>query len=273
MKLKIGISPCPNDTYIFEAIFNKLVSLKGIEFEFIFHDVQKLNELALENKLDIVKVSYAHYFAIMQHYQVLNSGGAMGFGVGPLFISQKKYFPNDDFSNLKIAIPGKQTTAHFLLNFFHPHLKNKIEYSFENIEQAILNQEVDAGVIIHENRFTYLEKGLNKIIDLGEYWESQTQLPIPLGCIAIKKSLDFELKKSIHFLIKESIDIADQNQSVTSDFIRCHAQEMREDVMKSHIQLYVNDFSKEIGTIGKAAVSKLYEAITHSTLTDSIYVI
>ncbi|HMN33361.1 MAG TPA: 1,4-dihydroxy-6-naphthoate synthase [Chitinophagaceae bacterium] len=273
MKLKIGISPCPNDTYIFEAIFKKLVSLEEIEFEFVFHDVQKLNELALENKLDIIKVSYAHYFSIMQDYQVLNSGGAMGFGVGPLLISQKKYLPNDNLSDLKIAIPGKQTTAHFLLNFFQPHFKNKIEYSFENIEQAILNQEVDAGVIIHENRFTYLEKGLNKIIDLGEYWESQTQLPIPLGCIAIKNTLDFELKKSINYLIKKSIDIAHKNKSESSDFIRCHAQEMRDDVMKSHIQLYVNDFSKDIGPIGKAAVSKLYEAITHLTLTDSIYVI
>ncbi len=273
MKLRIGISPCPNDTYIFEAIHNKKVFIDGIDFEFIFEDVQKLNELSVENKLDIVKVSYAHFFSIKKQYNLLNSGGALGFGVGPLLITGKENFTISDLKHAKIAIPGEQTTAHFLLNFFHPDLKNKIPYSFNEIEQAILNKEADAGVIIHENRFTYLQKGLHKLIDLGEYWESQTQLPIPLGGIAIKKTIDYSVQKSINVLVKKSIIIADKNEGQISSFISCHAQEMDDEVMKKHISLYVNDFSKDIGEIGKKAVYKLYETMYNENLTEQIYVL
>lgn len=270
-KLKIGISPCPNDTFIFEAIYNKKCTLPDIEFEFIFEDIQKLNELASAGELDIIKVSAAHFFTLTQSYQILKSGGAMGFGVGPLLISKKSYLYHE-LEQLKIAIPGENTTAHFLLKFYHPNVQNKIPYSFEDIENAVLSNEVDAGVIIHENRFTYQEKGLLQLIDLGSYWETQTNLPIPLGGIVIKKEYSQELKVAINQLIQTSIRYAHQNQNELNDLIRCHAQEMSEDVMKKHIQLYVNDYSLDIGNIGKQAINKLYQTIYHQEINQSIFV-
>ncbi len=260
MKLKIGISPCPNDTYIFEAIYNHKVVSEDIEFEFVFEDVQTLNEMALKHELDIVKISYAHYFSVMEPYAMLRSGGAMGNGVGPLLIS-KKIIPAEEVKNCVIAIPGINTTANFLLTFAFPDIKQRIPCSFDKIESAVLHHEVDAGVIIHENRFTYAEKGLHKIMDLGTYWEQKTSLPIPLGGIAISRKLSHSLQLQVNNLIRQSIEIADKHKEILNDFIKGHAQEMSEDVMKKHIALYVNDFSKDIGTDGIYAVEKMKEVL------------
>lgn len=270
MKYKIGISPCPNDTYIFEAIYSKKIGINNIEFEFVFEDVQTLNQMASKNEIDIVKISYAHYFSVLQNYILFTSGSALGKGVGPLLIS-KREIEIDNIINCNIAIPGKMTTAYFLLHYCFPFLKNTVEMSFEKIENAILNNVVDAGVIIHENRFTYQQKGLKKIIDLGEYWEQKTNLPIPLGGIAIKRNIDTEIQQSINQLIQQSIEIANENKSVLNNFIKNNAQEMDEIVMKKHINLYVNDYSIHLNEEAKKAIYAMKELLNND-LTLNLFV-
>jgi 1,4-dihydroxy-6-naphthoate synthase len=260
MKLRIGISPCPNDTFIFESIYSKLIDCSPFDFEFIFEDVQTLNELALQNELDIVKISYANYFNVINNYILLRSGGALGKGVGPILIA-KEAFDLNLINDKKIAIPGIHTTANFLLQYAFPEIKNVQAFSFSDIENLVIHQQVDAGVIIHENRFTYLQKGLIKLIDLGEYWETQTQLPIPLGGIAIRRNLDVELQYHLNKLIVESIHEANSRLPLLSNFIQTHAQEMSEDVMRQHIQLYVNQYSIDIGEDGLNAVTKMKELL------------
>ncbi len=257
MKLKIGISPCPNDTFIFDAIANQLIDISPYEFEFIFEDVETLNQLATKGELDIIKLSYAHYFNVMDQYVMLQSGSALGFGVGPLLISKKPI----DISNIEdysIAIPGLHTTAYFLLKFALKNITNIAVYNFADIEQAVLNKEVDAGVIIHENRFTYEEKGLLKLIDLGEFWETKTKLPIALGGIAIKRSSAKEVQHQINELIQMSILHSKLNLPLISDFVKCHAQEMKEDVMRKHIDLYVNENTIQLNKNGIKAIEKMY---------------
>ncbi len=256
MQLRIGISPCPNDTFIFEHLVTKNISLNGIEFQFILEDVQTLNTLALANELDIVKISYANYCNTQSHYNILRAGGALGKGVGPLLISktERQLTPQT-----LIAIPGKHTTANFLMQFALPTCTNKKEFIFSDIEQAILRNEVEAGVIIHENRFTYEQKGLHKIMDLGDYWETKTNLPIPLGGIAIKKDIPITLQHEINDAIIQSILLSKKSYPTLSNFVKTHAQEMSEDVMKQHIDLYVNEYSLDIGKDGEKAIAKMME--------------
>lgn len=254
MKLKTGISPCPNDTFIFEAIATSKLRLTDVAFDFVFEDVQTLNEMATSGALDIVKVSYAHYFSILDSYIMLRAGGAMGIGVGPLLISKNNVTPQDLITGT-VAIPGVHTTANLLLSLAFPDIKNKMAIRFENIEQAVLNEDADAGVIIHENRFTYLEKGLKKIADLGEMWEQQTGFPIPLGGIAIRRALPHVLQCNINNLIKQSVETAFLNKPLLSNFIKAKAQEMNEEVMKKHIDLYVNSYSYDVGEEGEQAVN------------------
>nr|MBP6316315.1 1,4-dihydroxy-6-naphthoate synthase [Chitinophagaceae bacterium] len=253
MKLRIGISPCPNDTFIFEAIVAQKHIVKDISFEFVFEDVQTLNEMASAGGLDIIKISYAHYFSVMDSYIMLRAGGAMGMGVGPLLISKKKISPQELIAGT-VAIPGTNTTANLLLRIAFPDIKNIRTYRFEKIEQAVLNEETIAGVIIHENRFTYLEKGLLKMADLGEMWEKQTGFPIPLGGIAIRRALPHLLQQTVNNVIRQSIETAYQNKPLLTAFIKEKAQEMNEDVMKKHIELYVNSHSLDIGLLGEQAV-------------------
>ncbi len=250
MKLTIGISPCPNDTFIFEAIYNKSLTLADVEIDFIFADIQTLNEMATRGELDIVKISYAHYFSVMDQYIMLRSGGAMGKGVGPLLISQR-ILDTNEMSHWKVAIPGIHTTANFLLSFAFPDITNKQSIGFEKIEEMILQNEVDAGVIIHENRFTYDEKGLTKIADLGAIWEEKTGLPILLGGIAVRRNLPYSMQINLNEIIHESIKSATQRKEILTNFIKEHAQEMSEEVMRKHIDLYVNDFSLDIGSSGE----------------------
>ncbi len=259
MKLTLAFSPCPNDTFIFDALVNKKIDTEDFEFDVLLEDVQTLNQLALQNKIDISKISYGVLSLITDNYFLLNSGGALGKGVGPLLIAKSK-LQVEDLADKKIAIPGENTTAHMLFSLAFPNAKNKVFKIFNEIEDAVLKGEVDAGVIIHENRFTYQDKGLIKLIDLGDYWETQTQSPVPLGGIVAKKSLDISIIKKIDSLIKASVEYSFRNNyEVLSDYVKQHAQEMSEDVMRKHIDLYVNGFSIDLGEQGKLAVLKLME--------------
>jgi 1,4-dihydroxy-6-naphthoate synthase len=260
MKLTLGFSPCPNDTFIFDALVNKKIDTKGFDFDVVLEDVQTLNKWALEERLDVSKISYGVLPLVLDKYVVLNSGGALGKGVGPLLISMNEIMdiqkPVSDFS---VAIPGENTTAHMLFSYAFPSAKNKIFKVFNEIENAVLRGEVDAGVIIHENRFTYQDKGLKKLMDLGEYWEKQTNIPIPLGGIAGKRSLPKETLKSVDELIKQSLQYSYAQDGKLPAYIQEHSQEMDEKVMRQHIELYVNNFSLVLGEEGKAAVMKLLE--------------
>lgn len=257
MKLTLGFSPCPNDTFIFDALVNKKINTEGLDFEVLLEDVQTLNQWAIQGKLDISKISYGVLPLVLKEYNLLNSGGALGKGVGPLLIS-KVPFPLSDINKKKIAIPGENTTAHLLFSLAFPNATNKTFKVFNEIEDAVLNQQVDAGVIIHENRFTYQQKGLHKLMDLGEYWEQTTNSPIPLGGIVCRQSLGKELSTKIDSLIRQSVEYAFKHHYQTlTPYVKEHAQEMSEDIMRKHIDLYVNQFSVDLGEEGKKAVKTL----------------
>lgn len=271
MKLTIGFSPCPNDTFIFDALVNKKIDTEGLDFEVHLADVQTLNNWARQGKLHLSKISYGVLPLILENYLVLNSGGALGKGVGPLLISKAEIRDlQSNISNLSIAIPGENTTAHMLFTLAFRAAVNKKFLVFNEIEDAVLTGKVDAGVIIHENRFTYKEKGLVKLIELGEYWEEQTGAPIPLGGIVAKRTLDRNLIKKIDRLITKSVEYSFNNYPALSPFIREHAQEMQEEVMRKHIDLYVNNYSLELGNEGKKAVKKLLEVFKYSK--DDIFI-
>lgn len=257
MKLTLGFSPCPNDTFIFDALVNKKIDTEGLDFEVVLEDVQTLNQWAIEGKLDLSKISYGVLPLVLKEYAVLNSGGALGKGVGPLLIS-KVFFPLSEINNKTIAIPGENTTAHFLFSLAFPDARKKVFKTFNEIEEAVLNKEVDAGVIIHENRFTYQLKGLHKLMDLGEYWEQTTNAPIPLGGIVAKRNLDNLLISTIDNLIRKSVEYAFKYHHKTlTTYVLQHAQEMSEEVMRKHIDLYVNQFSINLEEEGKKSVLTL----------------
>jgi 1,4-dihydroxy-6-naphthoate synthase len=259
MHLTLGFSPCPNDTFIFDALVNKKIDTKDLEFNVVLEDVQTLNEWAMHGKLDISKISYGVLPLILDNYVVLNSGGALGKGVGPLLISDFG-FRISDLENSVIAIPGENTTAHMLFSLAFPDAKNKVFKVFNEIEDAVLNKKVDAGVIIHENRFTYQSKGLHKLMDLGEYWEKKTGIPIPLGGIVAKRNLEKSLIEKVDNLIRKSIEYSFAHNHVElSEYVKKYSQEINEDVMRQHINLYVNDYSIDLGVEGKKAVIKLLE--------------
>lgn len=259
MKLSLGFSPCPNDTFIFDALVNGKIDTEGLEFDVQLGDVETLNTKAFNAELDITKLSYHAFAYVADHYQLLHSGSALGKNCGPLLIA-KKEIPNlkTQIQNLSIAIPGKYTTANFLLGIAFPEAVNKKEMVFSQIENAVLQGEVDAGLIIHENRFTYQAKGLKKLIDLGEFWEQKTNLPIPLGGIAIRKNIPSEVKIKVEKLIRKSIEFAFQNPEASKSYVKSHSQEMEDDVIKSHIELYVNNFSVDLGEEGVRAVHEIY---------------
>jgi 1,4-dihydroxy-6-naphthoate synthase len=234
------------------------IDTEGLEFDVVLGDVEELNTKALNNELDVSKISYHAFSKIAHNYLLLDSGSALGYKNGPLLISKHKIYP-DELKDIKVAIPGLNTTANLLFSIAFPESKNKKEYLFSDIEEAILSNEVDAGLIIHENRFTYEAKGLNKIIDLGEYWEKETGLPIPLGGIAVNRNLDKEVQLKINRALKRSVEFAFENPKSAYPYIKQYAQEMDEDVMYKHIELYVNDFSRELGVDGRKAINVLYE--------------
>lgn len=295
MKLTLGFSPCPNDTFIFDALIHGKIDTEGLSFEVSFDDVETLNQKALNGELDITKLSFHAFAYVANQYALLNAGSALGFGVGPLLICKKenahnieKKLKSFDYAQddrqlqtenceLITAIPGKYTTANFLLGVAYPQLRDKKEMIFSEIENALLNDEIDLGLIIHENRFTYQDKGLYKIMDLGQYWEELTKCAIPLGGIVINRNLPIELQQKVNSLLKKSVEYAFANPKSSLAFIKQHAQEMDEAVMYKHIELYVNKYSIDLGTEGKKAIDTLFALAMKNNvipqITENLYVV
>ena len=259
--LTLGFSPCPNDCFLFDALIHGKVDTEGLKLNPVIEDVEALNKKAFKNKLDITKLSFFTYAQVQNKYSLLDSGSALGFGVGPLVVSKKKLNPKTLNPNLRIAIPGKNTTANLLFSLAFPHLKNKIETLFSKIEKDVLEEKFDLGLIIHESRFTYQQKGLNKIIDLGEWWEQKTKLPIPLGGIAIKKEFPKEFQQKVNRVIRRSVEFAFSNPDSSKAFVKKYSQEMDDDVIKQHINLYVNKFSISLGKKGNEAIKMFLKKI------------
>jgi 1,4-dihydroxy-6-naphthoate synthase len=260
MILSLGFSPCPNDCFMFDAIANRRIDLEGLEFEIVMADVEALNKAAFAGEADVTKLSYHAYAHCTRDYVLLDAGSALGRNCGPLLISKRPISSEEVAAgNLAIAIPGKFTTANFLLGLAFPAARRKTELVFSAIEPAVLNEEFDAGLIIHESRFTYAEKGLKKIIDLGEFWESETGAPIPLGGIVINRALPDEVKRAVNRVLRRSVEYAFAHRTASLPFVREHAQEMSEDVMYKHIDLYVNEYSVDLGSEGRRAVELLFE--------------
>ena len=263
MKLTLGFSPCPNDTFIFDALVNKKIDTEGLEFDTVLEDVETLNKWSFERKLDITKLSYPAFFQNLDKYVLLDSGAALGKGVGPLLISKVKsrLLSGQDIKieTISIALPGENTTANLLFSFAYPKAKKKKHMIFSAIEESVLKEQTELGVIIHENRFTYQQKGLHKVTDLGEYWEEKMHVPIPLGGIAVKRSIDKEISLKIDRLIRNSIEFAFSNYPLITEYVKQHSQEISEDVMRQHIELYVNNFSIDLGNDGKQAIETLYK--------------
>ena len=260
MKLSLGFSPCPNDCFIFDAIVNRRIDTEGLEFAVHLADVEQLNDAALAGQAQITKLSYHAYAHCVDRYVLLDAGSALGRNCGPLLISARRLSMDDVAAGgLRIAIPGQYTTANFLLGLACPAALDKTELLFSEIESAILAGDFDAGLIIHENRFTYQAKGLLKIADLGEFWEGETGAPIPLGGIVIKRSLPEDVKARVNRLVRRSVEYAFANRAASLPFVREHAQEMSEEVMYRHIDLYVNDYSVDLGPEGRRAVELLFD--------------
>ena len=271
MKLTLGFSPCPNDTFIFDALVNKKIDTGDLEFDVVMEDVQTLNELAIAGKLDVTKISYGSLPLILDQYIVLSSGSALGKGVGPLLIAPFE-IPAPAVKQCIIAIPGKHTTAHVLFSLAFPEATNKVFMRYDEIENFVLGnkgsldniQSIKLGVIIHENRFTYQDKGLVKQTDLGNFWETETKLPVPLGGIVANRQLPDNIKLKVQSLIRKSLEYSYANGKELSSFIKDNAQEMSPEVMQMHIDLYVNEFSLDLGVDGKKAVKKFLQV--HSSI-------
>ena len=260
MALSLGFSPCPNDCFMFDAIVNERIDLDGLSFTPHLADVEALNRETFAGTADVTKLSYHAYAYCRGNYELLDAGSALGRNCGPLLISARPITPDEVRSGrLRIAIPGVYTTANFLLGLAFPEALDRTALVFSEIEGALLDGRFDAGVIIHENRFTYEAKGLHKIVDLGEFWEQETGAPIPLGAIAVRRSLPGDVKTRVNRLVRRSVEFAFAHRDASLPYVRAHAQEMSEEVMYKHIDLYVNDFSIDLGTEGRRAVRLLFE--------------
>src|SRR5688572_1472495 len=267
MKLTLGFSPCPNDTFIFDALVNKKIPSEGLAFDTVLEDVETLNQWALEGKLHITKLSFPALFQSVDKYLLLDAGSALGKGVGPLLVSKTKLhagsIPREKnekspVNQKTIALPGINTTANLLFSFAYPEATQKKFMIFSAIEDSVLNGEADLGVIIHENRFTYQQRGLHKVLDLGDYWESKMKAPIPLGGIAISRSISKPMALKINGLIRKSLEFAFQNYPSVPGYVKKHSQSLSEEVMLQHIDLYVNNYSLSLGDEGKTAIKKLF---------------
>jgi 1,4-dihydroxy-6-naphthoate synthase len=256
MELSLGYSPCPNDTFVFHALVHGEVEVEGLRFRERLEDVETLNRLAAEGVLDVTKVSYGAVPYLLDEYVLLRSGGALGRGCGPLLVTR----PGTTVTDLhrgRIAIPGCRTTANLLLRLWRPELAPGVEMLYSEILPAVVRGEVVAGLIIHESRFTFADYGLVRLIDLGEWWEAETGLPIPLGGIVARRSLGAEVIRRIEAAVRRSVEHAFADPDRSLPYIRAHAQEMDEAVMREHIALYVNPFSVDLGEQGERAVTEL----------------
>ena len=253
MQLSLAFSPCPNGTFIFDALVHHRIDTRGLTFDVRLGDVEELNRSAFSGVMDVTKLSYHAFGYLTDTYELLPAGSALGRGVGPLLVTASPTWqPTDPAA--PIAIPGAYTTANYLLGLAYPHLNNKTEVLFSDIEARVLSGEFAAGLLIHENRFTYHERGLHKVADLGEYWERTTGLPIPLGGIAIKRSLPAAVKRQVGVLVAQSVRYAFDHPAASADFVARHAQEMDPEVRRQHIELYVNEYSLDLGKEGRRAV-------------------
>ena len=257
MKLTLGFSPCPNDTFIFEAMVHGRVDTEGLEFDWFLADVEELNRRAVEGSVDITQMSFHAYARTAQKYLILDSGSALGRSNGPLVVSRRPVMP-DELDDALIAIPGKYTTANLLFSIFWPGATRKREYLFSDIPGAVLSGEADAGLIIHETRFTFRSMGLTMVADTGAMWEKMTGLPVPLGGIVISRNIDPFVASKVERAIRRSIEYARSSPRESVDFIRQHARETDAEVTREHIKLYVNDFSLSLGEEGRRAIEKLF---------------
>ena len=260
MMLSLGFSPCPNDCFMFDAIVNRRIDLDGLEYAERLADVEALNRWAFAGEADVTKLSYHAYAFCADSYVLLDAGSALGRNCGPLVISKRPISRDEVAAGaLRVAIPGRYTTANLLFSLAFPEARDKTELVFSEIEPALLAGRFDAGVIIHENRFTYEAKGLRKIIDLGEFWERETGAPIPLGGIVVDRSLPDDVKRRMNRVLRRSVEYAFANRSASLPYVRAHAQEMSEEVIYKHIDLYVNEYSIDLGTEGRRAVELLFD--------------
>jgi len=257
MKLTLGFSPCPNDTFIFDAMVHGRIDTEGLEFDYFLTDVEELNKKALTAQVDITKISYHAYAYTADNYLILDAGSALGHRNGPLLICKHR-LRISELNRLKIAIPGTYTTANLLFSIAWPDAVNKHEYLFSKIEDALINDEVDAGLIIHENRFTYYKRGLHKLADMGEYWEKLTGLPIPLGAIVIKRDIPEEVALKVNRVVRRSLEYAYKDSFASYDFVAGNAREMDSTIMNNHIKLFVNEFTLNLGAKGREAIVKLF---------------
>jgi 1,4-dihydroxy-6-naphthoate synthase len=257
MKLTLGFSPCPNDTFVFDAMVHGRIDTEGLEFDYFLADVEELNRKALASEVDITKMSYHAFAYVAQNYLILDSGSALGHRNGPLLISKRIINPSA-LAEARIAIPGRYTTANLLFSIAWPEATNKTEYLFSAIEDALLNNEVDAGLIIHETRFTYSKKGLLKIADMGEYWEKLTGLPIPLGTIVIKRNIPDDIAQKVNRILRRSLEYAYKDSFASYDFVVGNAKEMDSTVMNNHIKLFVNEYTLHLGNKGRQAIKTLF---------------
>jgi 1,4-dihydroxy-6-naphthoate synthase len=260
MTLTLGFSPCPNDCFMFDAMVHGRIDCEGLDFSVRMADIEALNASAFAGEADITKLSFHAYAHCADNYVLLDAGSALGRNCGPLLISRRAISTEEVAAGqLRIAIPGKYTTANFLLGLAFPDATNKTECLFSEIEEALLDGTFDAGLIIHENRFTYEARGLKKIIDLGEYWEQETGAAIPLGGIVIRRALPADVQQRVNRVMRRSVEYACAHRADSLPYVRDHAQEMSEDVMYRHIDLYVNEYSIDLGAEGRRAVETLFE--------------
>ena len=254
--ITLGFSPCPNDTFIFNGLVNGLVDLPGDVIQEELHDVETLNRMAFNDTLDVSKLSFFAWLMVKDRYRLLNSGGALGFGCGPVVVSNKQ-LSREDMASCRIVLPGEWTTAHLLFRLWAPEARDRYFEPYDRIFEALSSGRADCGVIIHESRFTFQQLGFQAIADLGAWWEEQTGMPIPLGCIAAHRRIGLETPVQMDNAIRESIYLARDNPEATLPYIRTHAQEMTAEVLDAHIHTFVNEFSLDLGERGREAVSAL----------------
>jgi 1,4-dihydroxy-6-naphthoate synthase len=275
MNLTIGFSPCPNDTFIFDGLLHGKVDTEGLTFQPVIEDVEALNQMAFSGKLDVTKLSYHAFAHLVGQYALLRSGSALGKNCGPLLIARRP-MSDTEIETASIAIPGRTTTANFLLGAAFPRAKLKKEMLFSSIEGAVLDGEVDAGLIIHENRFTYEAKGLVKLLDLGDFWEKTTGLPIPLGGIAVRRDLPLAIQQKMERALRRSVAYAFEHRQEVMPFVREHAQEIDDSVVAAHIDLYVTRYTLDLGQEGQRAVEEMLRiAVENGTvppISDPIFV-
>jgi len=259
MKLSLAYSPCPNDCFMFDAMVHGRIDTEGLTFDVRLLDIDALNAAALAGEFDATKLSFHAYPYCADNYVLLDAGSALGNGCGPLLIS-KREIPQSEVAagGVRIAIPGRLTTANFLCGLAFPQAQDKTPIVFSDIEPAVLDGRFDAGLIIHENRFTYAAKGLKKIIDLGEFWEGETGAPIPLGGIVVRRALSDGVQPAVNRVMRRSVEFAFAHPEASLPYVRAHAQEMSEEVMYKHIDLYVNQYSVNLGSEGRRAIELMF---------------